>query len=180
MGADDEITPVGRASEEHAAAVRPLSPDEPMDMPDLPTALPADPEAVRRQWSENILPGKDWWEALDWQAALRLTNETFVQIPDRFRGALSNVCGKSLEVLKAARARGDAESEWKAFLFMYSMLLSKSAMTCGESLEERLPMWWGAQWDALWTASVACKPPPPVQTGKEADKQRAKRVHTLA
>ena len=98
-------------------------------------------------WAENRLPGSECWGRLEWQTVIRHTQETFVQIPDRFRGAVFNARGKVLEVLKEARARGPAESEWKTFLLLDSLLVcrDRSNATCSESLEERLAWWWGGQ-----------------------------------
>lgn len=105
-----------------------------------------------------------------------------MQIPDRLLGAVCNARGKSLEVLEEAKARGDSEEEWKAFLLLNSLLLGhiRSDTTCSESLEERLALWWGGQWNALWALVAAVRPPTQQPRGAQDDRQRARRVHTLA
>jgi len=106
---------------------------------------------------------------------------TYVQIPDRLRGAVLQARRKSLEILRCARERGEAKEEWKLFLVLDLLLLSTSSegATCAELLEERLAWFWGAQWDALWT-SVRHGRKIQVAAARNGDKQRAARVHTLA
>ena len=178
------ISPVGRATEEHVARVRATLQVGGSSSSAAPggTELAEEQSDAQASWNDNRLPGAGWWEALSWQTALENTQNTFVQIPDRLRGAVSAARGKTLEVLSEARARGHAEPEWKALLFFDCFLLghSRSATTCAESLEERLALWWGGQWDALWAMVAAQSAPPLAPRGEQADRQRAKRVHTLA
>ena len=124
-----------------------------------------------------------WWQRLDWATLLRASQQTYVQVPDRLRGAYTTARGKLLEVLDKADAAGDSEAKWKALLAFDLLLLGNSrATTCAEKLEEQLPLWWGGQWDALWTALVRTTPPPPTASAHTlaTERQKAKRVHTLA
>ena len=141
-----------------------------------------DEQTAQNAWDDNRLPGAEWWSRLGWQTALQNTPSTDVQEPDRLRGAVSTVRGKMLEVLEQAKTTGPAEAEWKALLFLDCFLLgrSRSATTCAESLEERLAWWWGGQWDALWASVAAQSAPPLAPRGEQADRQRARRVHSLA
>ena len=108
-----------------------------------------------------------------------------MQIPDRFQGALETARAKALEVLEAAWDSGaaESESEWKCFLLFDKLLLAhgRSGGTCADLLEERLAWWWGGQWSTLWDSAFA---PTALAVPKRptalSDKQRARRVHTLA
>ena len=169
-----QVTPIGRAGREHADAVMSaqtltelsshmsgmeVDTDNPLTEP---AASRGDEEAARRQWAENRLPGSDWWAKLEWQSLLRQGLDTFVQIPERLQGVVSNARGKATEVLEAARVGGDSENEWKVTLSLDLLLLGRgrNATTCAESLEERLSWWWGGQWEALWASASAVMPPP--------------------
>ena len=67
-------------------------------------------------WDANQLPGKQWWAGLAWANVFKQGGGTpFVQVPDRYRGAMLEVRHKSLEVLMEARTTGGASEEWKSF-----------------------------------------------------------------
>ena len=138
---------------------------------------------ARDAWAENRLPSKTWWQHVDLTTALRLGRQTFVQVPDRYRGALDTAREKALQVLAAADENGPAEAEWKLVLLLDRLLLShgRTGATCSELLDERLSLWWGAQWGALWESVCGLPVKSPLaKRGGMSDKQRAKRVHTLA
>ena len=119
------VSPIGRASQEHADSIMAgMEVDTDTPMADQAESS-RDEEAARRQWAENRLPGADWWARLEWQSVLRQGADTFVQIPERLQGAVSNARGKALEVLEAARVRGDSDNEWKAALSLDLLLLSR-------------------------------------------------------
>ena len=128
------------------------------------------------------LPGREWWDRLDWATTLRASQTTYVQVPERLRGAFTAARGKALEVWADAVDRGAAGAEWKALLALDLLLLAhgRSAATCAEQLEERLALWWGGQWEALWTSVVKLAPPPPSPHQASGNRQRAARVQTLA
>ena len=149
-----QVTPMGRATQQHAATVLAgMAMDTDVLMAEAVESSP-DEEAAKAQWAENRLPSAAWWARLGWQSVLRQGLDTFVQIPERLQGAVSNARGKTLEVLEAARVRGDSENEWKAVLSFDLLLLGRgrNTNTCAESLEERLAWWWGGQWEALWAS----------------------------
>ena len=57
-------------------------------------------------WGDNELPVREWWARLPWDDLLTTGATTYVQIPDRLRGAVLQVRRKSLEILRHARERG--------------------------------------------------------------------------
>ena len=177
-----EFEPHGKGTQEHVDAVRQVlqqcrRAEQQVGEPHAPEP----PEATnRQQWDAKVLPNKEWWARLSLVDASRLGIGTFVQIPDRFRGAFVDARRKVLEVLAEARQRGDACEEWKCFLVFELLLLSRSRNegTCAELLEERLAWIWGGQWGALWASAKQCRSSPP-GTKRASDKQIAARVQTL-
>ena len=179
------LTPVGRATQEHVAAVRTqLQPPAPNHLNQVHDNLSPllDEDVAKRDWHELRLPNRNWWRDLDLKAALRSLRPTFVQVPDRLHGALTAARGKLAEVLAEARDRDDALAEWKAFLLFDALLLAHGRVhaTCSVELEERLQWFWGGQWKALWSSSTGSTTPPPSTRSAASDKQTAKRVQTLA
>ena len=189
-----EFRPLGRATQEDADAARMRVQAAPEQAaPGAASAGAAAGEGagalhacqhaapLHPAWEEQLLPDAAWWDTLRWEDALKAGATTFVQVPDRFRGALQEARHKALEVLKRARGTSEAEREWKLVLLMDMLLLSKSseAATCGELLEERLAWFWGGQWAALWASTRAGRIVPR-GSREQNDKQRAARVHTLA
>ena len=188
IGSDDEVRPTGRANEQHAqeAMEAAKEAERKADVSQPPQAVEddgAEAEAgLRHSWETNCLPARDWWKGLPWSAALRVGSPTFVQVPERFRGAVLAARHKALEVLTAACGRQDAAEEWKFFLLFDTLLLARprtGGPTCAELLEERLAWWWGGQWQLLWASAVGGAAPPPPRA-RQTDKQRAARVHALA
>jgi hypothetical protein len=176
------LSPVGGATEVHAASVRALwrtRRNEAANLSEDAATEQQEEAASQHAWQNSQLPGKEWWERLDWDTLLRASQQTYVQVPDRLRGALATARGKLLEVLDKAEQEGDGEAEWKALLAFDLLLVARHTTTCAETLEERLPLWWGGQWEALWTAAVRSTPSPPPRSAA-TNRQQAKRVHTLA
>ena len=180
----DDIEPVGPATEEHKAAmesavrreaeatIAPIMPEGPG---------PQLPDVTQQAWQQNRLPNRRWFDGLSWESLLTIGTNTYIQIPDRFRGAVLTARRRCLELLDAATDQGaDTTAEWKLTLLFDSLLLgtTRSGASCAELLEERLAWFWGGQWAELW-ADAAGRPPPPTQR-THTDKQRATRVHTLA
>ena len=153
--------------------------------PERPGAPPMQSEAPgyepqHHAWEENRLPHREWWSTLAWPELLELGTSTFVQVPDRFRGAFAEARRKSFEALRQSRQNSPASEEWKLFLALDMMLLCKGGGgTCAEQLEERLAWFWGGQWSALW-CSVRSARQSPRTSRPMSDKQKAARVHTLA
>ena len=182
----DEVEPVGDATIEHKAAVESAVAAEAsisIAVPLAATGMHAgSDEAVREAWDQNRIPNSGWFDDLSWESLLKLGATTYVQIPERFRGAVLTARRKTLEALAAATDEGeDSTSAWKLTLLLDSLLLSSSragGATCAELLEERLAWFWGGQWAELWT-DAAGRPPPTTQT-PATSKQTAARVHTLA
>ena len=175
--------PCGDGTTEDATAARAATTANQNEVPpqEQVGAAPAANNTTHEAWDQDRLPNRAWWEQLSWDAALRLGSTTFVQTPDRFRGAVLDARDKLLDVLATARQQGEAAPEWKAVLLLDVLLYSNTGQTsCAELLEERLAWFLGAQWDTLWaavtTASTLSKGPRRAQT----DKQQAARVHTLA
>ena len=187
LQANDEFAAVGRATAEHcsaaqAAMVRTNQPDQAPPPPQIDDAALAAASAAQHEWEQNRLPGLDWWNDLSWSTALSMGSRTYVQIPDRFRGAVLAARCKALDVLLAAYERGGpTTAEWKFLLLFDSVLLANNdpTETCAELLEERLQWWWGGQWATLWAAAASREAPPP-RAGKADSRQKANRVHTLA
>ena len=183
-----ELAPVGRATPEHAAAAREnlnqARAHEAAAGPQGDNASPdEDAGEAQRQWEALELPGRGWWARLSLQEALRLGVSSFVQVPDRLRGAVVTARQRTLETYFTALDGGSpATEECKAVLLFDFLLLSKGRgqASCAELLEERLAWWSGGQWATLW-ASAAEQTPPPAATTPTANKKRcAARVHTLA
>ena len=57
-------------------------------------------------WNNNHLPYRAWWDNLSWSTVLRHGCTTFVQVPDRFRGAVVTARRKVLQVLVLGRPMG--------------------------------------------------------------------------
>ena len=123
-----------------------------------------------------------WWRDLDLGNAIQHLRTTFVQVPDRLHGALSNARGKLLEVHDAAMSRGDSAAELKALLLFDSLMLAhgRNQSTCADELEERLPWFWGGQWTALWCSSTGNTAPPAATRSKNDDENRVRPVNTIA
>ena len=157
----DDFTPVGRGSAEQVASVRAAASQASAEL-DQATRdgfvdMLDESGAVHEAWAESVLPDRSWWVNLSWSSVLRLGARTFVQVPDRFRGAFVTARRKSLEVLAAATDAGsDCEAEWKMALTFEALLLAttRTDTTCAELLEERLALWWSGRWAALWHTSA--------------------------
>ena len=160
-----------------------------MENPCLASAF-ADPKAASQEdnapcrargWDNNALPDRAWWADLSWKEVHTLGASTFVQVPERFRGAFLEARRKALEVLAEARQTGDSTAEWKCFLVLELLLLGhpRGEGTCAELLEERLAWFWGGQWSALWASARSCRRGAPSSTQQNSAKQRATRVQTL-
>ena len=180
-----EFAAVGQATAEHAEAARRAT----VENPRLASAF-ADPEAPSQEdsapsrapsWDNNALPNRAWWAELSWKEVHTLGASTFVQVPERFRGAFSEARRKALEVLAEARQTEESGAEWKCFLVLELLLLGhpRGEGTCAELLEERLAWFWGGQWSALWASARNCRKTPASTTQQSSDKQRAARVQTL-
>ena len=102
-------------------------------------------DAARKAWDDDSLPNRSWWDGFSFERAPKLGSNTFVQVPDRFRGAFVAARRKTLEMLFARTARGeDATSEWKLTLHFDTLLLASTGDgRCAELFEERLALFWG-------------------------------------
>ena len=191
-GVDDDIRPVHRAGPAHveearaavasAASAPAVAPQGPGDAGAEATGQGSLP-VMHPSWDEQSVPNKGWWQSLSWDTALRTGVSTFVQVPDRFRGAVAHARHKALEVLEAACLQGEATAEWKLVLLFDLVLLARprgEGPTCAELLEERLALWWGGQWPLLWASAVGGGPAPRTPSRKSTNRERARRVHTLA
>ena len=97
---------------------------------------------------DTALPPRAWWQRLEWRSALRTGVSAFVQVPDRFRGAVTHARRNALEVLEKASRHGEATAEWKTVLFFDLVLFARprgAGPACAELLEERLALLWGGQ-----------------------------------
>lgn len=173
--------PYGDGTPEDAAAARAATQVAGTGAANPAAEAEAAPSSTHPAWAQSELPNKTWWEQLPLQDALQLGSTTYVQTPDRFRGAVLDARDKLLEVLDKARQQGEAAPEWKAVLLFDVLLYTKTGQTsCAELLEERLAWFWGAQWEALWASvssgSLLSRGP----GRKQTEKQLAARVHTLA
>ena len=185
LASSDELTPVNRGTAEHVATVREAvaqAAEESAQATLDNTETVENGSAVHEKWETDALPDRAWWDNLSWSAALRLGSTTFVQVPDRFRGAVLTARRKAMQVLATALdSGGGCEAEWKFVLVFDALLLARcrTDTTCAELLEERLAWWWGGQWAALWYSAAGqpgTRTPPKSGTAK----QKAARVHTLA
>jgi hypothetical protein len=179
-----ELSVVGQAAQEHLDAARRALAEGRVGSESATDDTPSRTEGgmLHDEWQHMRLPEKEWWASLSWDSVLRVGFQTFVQIPDRWRGAYAAARKQNLEVLTKACNQGEAEAEWKAFILFDALLLSRDrgGATCAEMLEERLALWSGGQWAALLESARGSTSPPGRATGKASDKKRAARVHALA
>ena len=142
--------------------------------------FPPDPS---QSWAGLQLPNRTWWSRLSLMDALQVGTTTFVQVPDRLRGAVITARQGTLRTLFAALERGEpAVEELKAAILFDFCLLAKgrSQVACASLLEERLEWWRGGQWSTMWASlqEGGRASPPPLAKG--TSKRKAARVHTLA
>ena len=185
MAESVQYTPYGRGTEEHAEAAKELVKAPQPTGPDMILSsllVPLSDGLERQQWDRNGLPNKAWWSALQWGDILSSGATTYVQVPERYRGAVLAARQKTLEVLSHAKELGPAHEEWKLFLTLDLLLLSRtdSGSTCAGVLEERLAWFWGSQWGALWHSLRAGRGHATKGHTATTLKQKVQRVHTLA
>ena len=115
-----QITAQGASDEHHVAEARAVldrlaaSTADDEEMPERGTT-DGDVGVARQVWDDNCLPDEQWWQGVVLESALKRGRGTFVQTPERYRGAVQRAREKALRVLIAAWGRGPAESEWEIF-----------------------------------------------------------------
>ena len=120
----DLIEPHGRGNAEHkdaleaavAAANQAGRPEETSQgASSVPNQCASSLEHVRAIWDANQIPGREWWDELPWKDAMQIGSNTFVQVPDRYRGAVLDVRQKAMEILLArTEASADSSAEWSS------------------------------------------------------------------
>ena len=86
----ETITPLGASTQRQVAAARAPLRTEAASLVTQTSDQGSDnafEDTARACWAEGALPNPEWWQGLSWSAAVEGGQTTFVQIPDRFRGA---------------------------------------------------------------------------------------------
>lgn len=108
-------------------------------------------------FSANVLRHMEWWDAVDWAAALKVEVATWDAVPEEVRDAAAEAREAVLEQYIEGASATDCARAWRLSQFMDRLLFWRVARpggaNRGETVIARLKLFWRGAWDELWAAA---------------------------